>query len=261
MIPVPSLLEVREELDEDGGVPLWRHPVWRQEFPWAVQGTTGRGSGPDPLDLGLSGATPVGVALGRWRALRSAAGCVRVVHARQVHGADVLPHGPGEPGIVVSDGFDGHATATAGVLLTVSIADCVPIFLLDPTRRAVAALHGGWRGVVAGVLEAGLALLERMAGTTAADLHLHLGPAICGACYEVGPEVHEALGLEPPSGHEPVDLRSVLATRAVGLGVAAARISVSSFCTKCGESPFFSHRGGDRERQMGVLGVRVSPGL
>jgi copper oxidase (laccase) domain-containing protein len=84
---------------------------------------------------------------------------------------------------------------------------------------------------------------------------VHLGPAICGECFEVGPEVPEGLALaEPDATH--VDLRAELARRAAALGVAPARISISGFCTRHGDSPFFSHRGGCAERQVTVLAVR-----
>lgn len=261
----PGAFPVRIEREErlPGAVPLYVHPSWAARFPWLVQGTTSRGgeaqgsAATDPFDLRLFGSVPVGVVLGRWRHLREVTGCSRAVHARQVHGARVLVHEEGgPPGLFIADGYDGHVTRTPGVLLTVSVADCVPIFVVDPDRRAVALLHGGWRGIAAGVLEEGVAALRELAGSPAEALELHLGPAICGDCYEVGPEVFEALGLEPPPRPAPVDLRAVLVHRALQLGIAAERITVSTFCTRCGGSPFFSHRAGCGERQVGVLGIR-----
>ncbi len=249
--PARTVREVPVDVD----VPVHAHPEWLDRFPWLVQGTTSRGDGGDAFDLGLSGATPVGDSLARWRRLARALGMPRVAHARQVHGARILPHGPGAPGILVSDGYDGHVTAEADLLLTVSVADCVPILLVDPEGRGVAALHGGWRGVAAGVLEAGVAALQATSDAHPSSLHVHFGPSICGRCYEVGPEVHVALGLPEPPSNTPVDLRAVLAERARALGVAEERITTSAYCTRCGDSPFFSHRGGDPERQMGVIGI------
>ncbi|HUH13237.1 MAG TPA: polyphenol oxidase family protein [Longimicrobiales bacterium] len=217
---------------------------------------SGPGDGDEPFDLGLFGAVPVGRALERWGALRRATGMPRAVHARQVHGARVLAHGDGPPGLLVSEGYDGHWTDVPGVLLTVSVADCVPIFLVDPERRAVAVLHAGWRGVAAGMLEAGLRALAAGAGSRPQDVRGHFGPAICGACYEVGPEVHEALGLPVPAGPTPVDLRAELARRALSLGVPAEAVTLSEHCTRCTGSPLFSHRGGDAARQMGFIGIR-----
>ena len=111
-------------------------------------------------------------------------------------------------------------------------------------------LHGGWRGTAAGILRRGLSGLPSVS-----RVWIHLGPAVCGRCYEVGPEVHEQLGLEPPATPSPVDVRGVLAHQAIETGVAPDRITVSEHCTRCGEG-FFSHRGGDTGRQVGFLGIR-----
>ncbi|HEX7118907.1 MAG TPA: polyphenol oxidase family protein [Longimicrobiales bacterium] len=237
--------------------PAYGHTEWADRFPWLVQGTTARGSAADPFDLRLFGGQPVGSVVARWRALREAAGFPRAVHAYQVHGARILTHGDGPAGLLVADDADGHATTTAGTLLTVSVADCVPVFLVSPDPRAVAVVHAGWRGIAGGAVEAGIDTLARLCGARPAELHVHLGPAICGACYEVGPEVHEALGLPRPGRNTPVDLRSVAARRAEAAGVDAGRITVSGFCTRCGDSPFFSHRAGCAERQVGFLGIRA----
>lgn len=254
---VEHVREVAEELREarcprtGAGVPLHVHPEWEREFPWLVQGTTGR-----PFDLGLFGEGPSGEVVERWGALAGALGVGRVVHGRQVHEATVRVHGEGSPGLLIAPDADGHVTRASGVLLTVATADCVPVSVVDPERRVVAMLHAGWRGAAAGILERGVEVLGERFRSEPRVLRVHLGPAICGSCYEVGPEVHEALGLEPPDAPTPVDLRGVLAARVVEAGVAAGRVSASSHCTRCGGSSFYSHRGGCRERQVGFLGVR-----
>jgi polyphenol oxidase len=251
-----SVRAVRE-VPAGGAVPLRTHPEWAERFPWLVQGTTWRGTG-EPFDLGISGEQPVGAVLRRWRDLREALGMGAVVHARQVHGAGLWVHPGGcAPGLVVMEGVDGHLTDAPGLLLAVSVADCVPVLVVDAARRAVAALHAGWRGAAAGILEAGVRRMESEYGSRAADLHVHLGPAICGVCYEVGPEVHAALRPDsaPPEAPCPVDVRAVLAERAQASGVPAENVTVSTHCTRCGDG-FFSHRAGSPARQMGVLGIR-----
>jgi YfiH family protein len=165
-------------------------------------------------------------------------------------------HDAGPPGLHIAAACDGHATAAAGVLLTVGLADCVGVSVVDPARRAVLLVHAGWRGLAAGILERGLDVLSERAASRPRDLHVHFGPAICGACYEVGPEVHAALGQPVPSGPSPIDLRAVLAKRAETSGVDRGRITVSGQCTRCGDSPFFSHRAGSFERQVAFLGIR-----
>jgi len=245
---------VREER-VPGPVPWYVHPGWAERFPWLVQGITARGEDAEPFDLGLAGSSPVGAALARLRALRDALGCQRAVHARQVHGATLLWHEAGPPGLFLAEAADAHATRAEGLLLTISVADCVPVSLVDPERRSIALLHAGWRGTAAGVLEAGVEALVA-AGSRAGALHVHLGPAICGDCYEGGPEVHTALGLPAPAGPEPVDLRARLAERAVRLGIPPEHVTRSEFCTRCGSPPFFSHRAGERGRQFAGLALR-----
>lgn len=237
-------------------LPLFRHEGWQEELPWLIQGITARGSGEEPFDLGLFGDSPAGRVLERWRRLRRSLGFGGVVHSRQVHGVEIECHNAGIAGLLIMEGRDGHVTATADVLLTISVADCVPIFVVDPKRRVVALLHGGWRGVAAGVFEMGLGALLDGGASAAEDLLVHFGPAICGRCYEVGPEVHRALGLREPPGPTPVDLRRVLSERARAHGIRSERITTSAWCTRCGDSPFFSHRGGFSQRQMALLGIR-----
>lgn len=257
MVPVTSSRPFRAvtETPLDGvAVPLLVHPEWAERHPWLCQGTTTGGSDGD-FDLGLFGPSPSSDVQARWDLLSAVTGFPRVVHGRQVHGTTVGTHGPGAPGRALVSACDGHVTAQEGTLLTVATADCVPVSVVSPERRAVALLHAGWRGVAAGVLEAGLDRLRALVGA-GASLEVHLGPAICGRCYEVGPEVHQALGLPDPGGPLPVDLREVLADRALARGVASDGVTVSTHCTRCGDAGLFSHRAGHRGRQLGVLGIR-----
>jgi YfiH family protein len=244
------------EVAVPGNVPRYEHPNWTERFPWLMQGITARGGGAEPCDMALFGRSAVGAVLTRWEALGRDTGTPRWVHGRQVHGSTVRLHEAGPPGLHVSPACDGHVSGAPGVLLTVGLADCVGVSVVDPARRAVALLHSGWRGAAAGILERGLQVLRERLDSHAEDVHVHLGPAICGECYEVGPEVHAALGLPVPASNQPVDLRKVLAARARAAGVPAAHITTSAHCTKCGDSPFFSHRGGHAERHQSYLGIR-----
>lgn len=242
-----------------GELPLWRQPEWEERFPWLVQGTTGRGVAEEPFDLGLFGDVPVGRVLGRWARLRRGLGMEVAIHARQVHGAELAVHSEHSgPGLWVGEGVDGHLSALPGVLLSVSVADCVPVFVVDARRRAAALLHAGWRGAAACILERAVARLAANFGSEPSDLWFHAGPAICGACYEVGPEVHRAVRptVPAPPAAAPIDLRAALAARALACGISLPQLSVSTLCTRCTPGAFFSHRGGSVSRQMGVLGVR-----
>lgn len=242
-----------------GDVPLWVHPEWAERFPWLVQGTTGRGSGEEPFDLGLSGAQPVGKVLDRWRAMIAAFGMETAVHARQVHGAEIFVHRErGAPGVSIMHGYDGHATERAGLLLSAGVADCVPVFVVDPENRRIVMVHSGWRGTARGIGERAIEFLASRGGSSPDRLWLHCGVAICGRCYEVGPEVHAAIhpDREPPPGRANIDVRAAIAERALAAGLRPERITVSTHCTRCGPPDFFSHRGGSQGRQMGVMGIR-----
>jgi purine-nucleoside/S-methyl-5'-thioadenosine phosphorylase / adenosine deaminase len=253
--PQPQPARAVEEVPVEGCSAVV-HPGWREAFPWLVQGTTTAGNPHDPFDLGLfSDATPARGVMEHWHRLRVGAGMTTVALAHQVHGSAVRWHRAGPPGMHVAEPCDGHATADGGVLLAVTVADCVPVSVVDPERRAVALAHAGWRGTAAGVLERAIAVLVERAASRPEDLHVHLGPAICRDCYEVGPEVFQALGVPVPPAPARLDLRAALAARARAAGVAPRRITASSHCTRCGHG-FFSHRGGSRARQAGFLGAR-----
>jgi YfiH family protein len=240
----------------DSNIPF--HPVdeWLERFPWLLAGMTHSGSADELFDLRLFGEAPPASAEGRWRSLLAATGFEAVAHARQVHEAKVDVHGDLGVGVHIQrEPADGHATSQAGLLLAVTVADCVPVYVVDPGRRVVALLHAGWRGVAGLILKEGLQAIEQY-GSEASSLEVHLGPAICGECYEVGPEVFDALGLDVPSHPTPVDVRAVLVEQAVALGIPRGQITVSDQCTLCGTAGLFSHRGMRPERQAALLGIR-----
>lgn len=240
--------------------PLFGRADWREEYPWLVQGITLRhGVGGEPFDLRLDGPSPTGEVLARWDRLREPLGATTVVRFRQVHGAAVRVARAGGVGVLFGPPGDGLLTRDPGVLLTVAVADCVPVYLLEPRSRAVGLLHAGWRGTAGGILEAGVASMWDRFGIRPEELHVHLGPAIGGDRYEVGPEVYRALGLADPGGPAPLDLRAHLGERARSAGVRPDRIGMSQVCV-WQDSRFFSHRGGDEGRQVAVLGWLAGTG-
>ena len=216
--------------------------------PYGVRAfTTGRGAG----SFSTAGSEPVSEVMARWDALREALrpGGPRLATARQVHGTHVVVHGTAWEGWLRGDEADGHAAPERGTAMAVSIADCVPVFIVHPSGAA-ALLHSGWRGTAGRIIEHGVAALA-MRGVPAAELRVHLGPAICGRCYEVSPDVHERLTGERPPGPRAVDLRTLIAEHARAAGV--RHISISDSCTRCHNERFYSHRAGDSGRQLGVL--------
>src|SRR6266566_347266 len=103
--------------------------------------------------------------------------------AAAVHGAEVAR--VDEPAVVVP-GRDALVTDRPGLPLLATFADCYPVLLFDPGRRALALAHAGWRGTAVGVARAAVEALRREYGCRPADLVAGVGPGICGRCYEVG---------------------------------------------------------------------------
>jgi YfiH family protein len=209
--------------------------------------TTTRAAG----SFGLAGDEPVRAVMGRWDRLRAelAPSGPRLAIARQVHGDRIVMHAAAWSGWLRCDDADGHASLDRGTGMAVSIADCVPVFLVHPSGAA-ALLHSGWRGTEARIVERALDLFESR-GIPALELTLHLGPAVCGRCYEVSSDVYERLTGRPVSRPTTVDLRALIAGHARLRGV--RRLTISEACTRCDNDRFFSHRAGDGGRQIAVL--------
>jgi YfiH family protein len=256
------------------------------EFPVNHEGCA---AGEKVLNLGFTdGDSREHVLENRKRFLASLdGGKMRVVGLRQIHsdiihvvGAADVPQGE-----QAAQG-DALITCEPGVLLAVQTADCIPILLADAKRRAVAAIHSGWRGTAQRIAEKTLGRMQMEFGTRPHDVIAALGPGIGGCCYEVGHEVvkefaakfpnaHEwfegpfdALGngdndsnwlpwltMRPP-GHAPpaprAQLDLIAANRAIlrAAGIAPDKIQSSGFCTSCRADLFFSYR---RERTTGRL--------
>jgi YfiH family protein len=226
---------------------------WRERY-GVVAGITTRADG---FDLGLHSGEPAAAVFDRWHAVFADLGPAFQAYAvgRQVHGTRIAHHDGALTGWLVQDGVDGHFTAAPGTLLLVTVADCVPVYLLHPASRAVTLLHAGWRGTASGMLEAGARALASACGAATEELIIHCGISICGTCYEVGSEVHEAVRGCATKGPQPIDLRAELAMRAARLGIAT--VTRSGWCTAHHADRFFSHRRshGVDGRMAAYLGV------
>jgi polyphenol oxidase len=224
-----------------GPVPLYELLDWRERH-GIVAGVTGRGEAADGggFDLGLRSAVPVGATMSRWGAFRRAVpGFNGVVLGNQVHGVELMTV-DAAVGWVQVEGIDGWTTSARGILLTVTIADCIPVYLAVP-GRGIALLHAGWRGTAGGILHRGVARLSGTTGATPRDMLMHCGVGICGDCYEVGAEVMEGCGArgEGP-GPFHLDLRRRLEQEARELGIES--ISVSAWCSAHHGDRFYSYR-------------------
>ncbi len=209
---------VLTEQPASGGFPRYELAEW-SEAHGLVAGITSADA-----DLGLWTRRPVGDVMAAWRRFReSHAAFEATVLAHQVHGAAVLRH-DAPAGWQIHDGADGHVTARRGVLLAVTVADCIPVYLAAPAHGVVALLHAGWRGTAAGILTRGAEIVMETAACGPGGLVAHLGVGICGGCYEVGADVVRACGGEA-DGEGPwhVDLRYRLAAEAAARGIEARR--------------------------------------
>ncbi len=218
-----------------------------------VAGITGGEGG---FDLGLASSEPMRAVMTRWRAfMQSIEGAFSgVVVSVQRHGTDIRTQENPVSGLMIQEGLDGHATGLPGILLAVTVADCVPVYLLHPASGTMALLHAGWRGVSGGIVEAGIELVGRRAQANEADIVIHCGISICGECYEVGCEVVEAVTGSHNGRSEKLDLRQAILDRAGALGL--HEMSMSSWCSAHDGDRFFSHRasGGDTGRMLAYLG-------
>jgi YfiH family protein len=195
--------------------------------------------------------------------LRKTLGVRRLVRGYQVHGTVVgRVFANGERPELAGNAFecedsteqptfeaDGHALAAQGLSAMVLTADCIPVTL--GAQGAVAALHAGWRGLAAGVLEEGLRALREVGGR--GDVVAVVGPCAGACCYEVGEEVHAAFAGAHRDGRL-IDLRAIAHERLIEAGV--AQVLDFEACTICDER-FFSHRreGTRAGRQAGLAWI------
>jgi purine-nucleoside/S-methyl-5'-thioadenosine phosphorylase / adenosine deaminase len=184
---------------------------------------------------------------------------------------------------------DASLTNRPGVLLGVQTADCVPILLVDPKKRAVAAVHAGWRGTLTRIVQKTVGRLQLEFGSKPADLLAAMGPCIGRCCYEVSadfvskfsaqfadaaayfdephsgeePNPLQWLNMAPP-GHQPppknvhLDLRKANHSQLVAAGVRPQNIFIAGLCTACRTDLLFSYRkeGPRSGRLLSVIGIR-----
>jgi hypothetical protein len=183
---------------------------------------------------------------------------VRAAETEEVRDADGVTWYRGDPGERVP---------------AVRTADCVPILLVDRRGRAVAAVHAGWRGTAAGIAARAVEGLAAE-GIPPGDVLAALGPAILDCCYEVGPEVVEALAASVPAGRAPevsravgpgqfrVDLHAANRLQLVASGVPQEAIRQAPWCTRCRPDLFYSYRrqGPAAGRMMACVGPALCRG-
>ena len=264
------------------------------KLPWLIHGFSTKPGGVSDqggervLNLGFTEWDTKDNVLENRRRFQSALGAsdlqlvsLKQIHSDVIHLFDVAP----------SQSCQGDASVTnrPGLLLGVQTADCVPILLVDPKKRAIAAIHAGWRGTLQRIVVKAIGQLQMHFKSKPGDLFAAIGPSIGGCCYEVGTEVatqflsqfaeapewfHEfRTGDEPnpiqwlnmmPPGHQPppknvlLDLRKANRAQLLGAGLRAPNIFVSGLCTACYRDLLFSYRkeGPQSGRMLSVIGIR-----
>ncbi len=178
---------------------------------------------------------------------------MRVSYTKQCHSQIVHP--------IVSSGTyeacDGFVTAQRSLWLAVSIADCVPIFLFDPKRAAVAAIHAGWRGTRSGIARNGLQVLQEQFRSNPADVLTFVGPSAGVCCYEVREDVAEFFSngvIRRQNGKVYLNLKEANKRQLVEMGVSESNIEVHPDCTICKPELYHSFRR-DGERSGRMLGM------
>jgi len=187
----------------------------------------------------------------------------------QIHGTHgiVLDQNPPQKGEVLDSG-DALLTNQPKILLTVRTADCVPVLVFDGNHQAIAAIHAGWRGAVAGIIPATLALLQKHFGSSPNDLHIAIGPSIGPCCYEVDAPVIQKLKETLPAWQNVVEpfgldtvklnLKKLVADQSVAYGVSASSITQSHACTSCRSDLFYSYRREGRVNGTMVSGIMLA---
>ncbi|CAN5168831.1 peptidoglycan editing factor PgeF [soil metagenome] len=182
--------------------------------------------------------------------------------AHQMHGNVVRAVGPADAGAAFDagddllPGADALVASASGMPIAVTVADCVPLALVDPGARRVAAVHAGWRGVAAGILRSALA-----AFAYPARIEALIGPAVGPDHYEVGPEVVEAISAEAGRasviveglGKPRLDLPATVERMLRQLGVLS--LQRSKLCTACEPGRFYSYRGEGRTGRQALVVV------
>jgi YfiH family protein len=188
----------------------------------------------------------------------------RIYRVRQVHSNRAIEITYEKPEAIGHVEGDALVTAKKGLLLSVWVADCVPLVMAQEHGRCIAAVHAGWRGLVGGIIRTTLELLKSAYNAPPESIKASVGPAIGACCYEVGNDVSERIAAS--CGESSViavradrifaDLHSTAKLQLLAAGVQPSNIEVSNLCTYCHDNLFFSRRRGNlSERQCGFVGI------
>ena len=183
----------------------------------------------------------------------------RLLTLRQVHGAEVLVVNDDTRALALAlpQPYDAVVTEKKNIALGIWTADCLPILMADRTKKVIAAVHAGWRGIWRGVIERTVAEMTRSFQSAPADIWAGIGPGIGPCCYEVKEDVVSLFRnayaaadqfIQEREGKTYLDLRGCARLELTQAGILPANISVIDLCTSCRQDLFFSYR---RENDAG----------
>lgn len=215
------------------------------------------GVSPEPLGMNLSyrvGDDPANVAENRKRffgSLGFSDSGSAIPH--QCHSSSIqVVSQPGE-----YESCDGLVTRTSGLPLVVTVADCLPIVLYDPSRAVLALVHAGWRGTAQGIVAEAVDIMVKQCGVISNELIAYLGPSAGVCCYEVGGEVAEVFSLDQIEQRDDrlyLNLKKANADQLLSSGMKKENIEISPSCTICNPQFFHSHRR-DRNKSGRMMAV------
>lgn len=174
-----------------------------------------------------------------------------LVVPRQTHSSEVAVVTEANLDTLNLEGIDALVTAEAGIALCINTADCVPLLMADPEAGVIAAVHAGWRGVIAGIAVKAIRVMESL-GARADRINVAMGSSIGPCCFEVGEEVaakfEETFGPDPDdiidrSREKPhINLGIALDAQLVHAGLMPLNIALPRVCSRCRHEDFFSAR-------------------
>lgn len=174
----------------------------------------------------------------------------RFVWMDQVHSGRIREIKNPPTGQILS-ATDGCVTTSTHLALCVRSADCLPLLLYDPRGHAVAAIHAGWRGLLAGIVDGGVAAICRAARCRMREVRAVFGPAIQTSCYEVGEDIRDLFVKKygpwageffKQEGKWKMSLMDLAVNRLKRAGVPIRHIQVCRLCTACHPSRYYSFR-------------------
>lgn len=250
---------------QDSPISLYRSSKWMKEVTSLVmvESTRHGGISPSPynsLNVGWSTADTEENTFRNRCQLLSSFGAIhtQLVSSHQVHGSEILV--ATQAGRY--DGFDAIITRQNGLLLSVSVADCTPVLVVDPQTPAVAAIHAGWKGTVAGITSKTIRAMQEHFDTDPEDCLAFIGTCIDECSFEVDADVAHHFDSPFKRWDEQrqkffIDLKNANRQQLIDAGLPDTHIEVSPYSTMLHNSDYFSHRAekGLTGRFMGLVGM------